>query len=47
LFSIGECPCVATGIYNITVIYVLYVSVATHGYIPSEEKKKGNLRACP
>jgi hypothetical protein len=35
LFSIGECPCVATGTYNITVTYVLYVSVATHGHIPS------------
>jgi hypothetical protein len=29
-FSLGECPCVATG------TYVLYVSVATHGHIPSE-----------
>jgi hypothetical protein len=32
---IGECPCVTTGTYNITITYVLYVSVATHGHSPS------------
>jgi hypothetical protein len=31
-FSLGECPCVATG------TYVLYVSVATHGHIPSRNE---------
>jgi hypothetical protein len=36
---LGECPCVATGTYNITVTYVLYVPVATHGYSPSKSKK--------
>ena len=36
LFSIGECPCVATGTYNITVTYVLYVPVATYGHSPSK-----------
>jgi hypothetical protein len=35
-FSLGERPCVATGTYNITITYVLYVSVATHGHSPSD-----------
>jgi hypothetical protein len=35
IYILGECPCVATGTYNITVSYVLYVSVATHGHPPS------------
>jgi hypothetical protein len=34
---LGICPCFATGAYNITVTYVLYVSVATHGHSPSED----------
>lgn len=34
-YLLDECPCVATGTYNITVTYVLYISVATgtHLYI--------------